>query len=42
MKFFEQSLITIFSSSFDCIFFTKIRIAIENLIRINQTLIEKF
>jgi len=37
LKFFRQTLIEIFSASFDFKIFIAIMIAIEKLIRINQT-----
>jgi hypothetical protein len=41
LKIFQQTLIYFFQSSFDFKILIAIMIAIENLIRINQTLIKK-
>jgi hypothetical protein len=42
LKIFQQTLLKIFSSNLVWKFFTAIMIAIEKLIRINQTLPENF
>jgi len=41
LKIFRQTLVVIFSSSFDFKIFITIMIVIEKRIRINQTLIKK-
>jgi len=40
LKFFQQGLIENFRAGFDFVFSNAITIAIEKVIRINQTLIE--